>query len=205
MFQVKTTKETPVGTHKSLFCQVTITQNGEPIVGTVGTTELQVNAPAAAAAAPAAADAARRRKPPRHRRSRSRAWSSFAPSVLQAETEEAMRRIQSDYISWRCVASLIGAALACRRVCTRERARRPRCDVYPSEVSLTTARDAQSIVVQAEYANGITRDVTDKVAWKLDREDSSSRTRRIDCCQRPTATRSSPSRSNRRASTCRSA
>jgi len=26
-----------------LFCQTTITQNGEPIVGTVGTTELQVN------------------------------------------------------------------------------------------------------------------------------------------------------------------
>jgi hypothetical protein len=55
MFQVKTAKETPVGTHKSPFCQVTITQNGEPIVGTVGGTELQVNAPAAAAAAPAAA------------------------------------------------------------------------------------------------------------------------------------------------------
>src|SRR5688572_5878929 len=42
--------------------------------------------------------------------------------------------------------------------------------VYPSEVSLTTARDAQSIVVQAEYANGITRDVTDKVRWRLDGE-----------------------------------
>jgi hypothetical protein len=41
---------------------------------------------------------------------------------------------------------------------------------YPSEVSLTTARDAQSIVVQAEYANGITRDVTEKVTWKLDGE-----------------------------------
>jgi hypothetical protein len=53
MFQVKTAKETPVGTHKSPFCQVTITQNGEPIVGTVGGTELQVNAPAVAAAAPA--------------------------------------------------------------------------------------------------------------------------------------------------------
>jgi hypothetical protein len=43
--------------------------------------------------------------------------------------------------------------------------------VYPSEVSLTTARDAQSIVVQAEYANGITRDVTEKVVWKLDGEE----------------------------------
>lgn len=52
-FQVTTTKDTPVGSHKTLFCQIAITQNGEPIVGTVGTTELQVNAPAAAASAPA--------------------------------------------------------------------------------------------------------------------------------------------------------
>ena len=51
VFQVTTAKETPVGSHKTLFCQVNITQNGEPIVGTVGTTELQVNAPPAAAAA----------------------------------------------------------------------------------------------------------------------------------------------------------
>jgi hypothetical protein len=58
LFQVKTTKDTPVGSHKSLFCQVTITQNGEPIIGTVGSTELQVNEPPAAApAAPAAAAA----------------------------------------------------------------------------------------------------------------------------------------------------
>jgi hypothetical protein len=57
-FQVKTTADTPVGNHKTPFCQVTITQNGEPIVGTVGTTELQVNEPAVAAAAPPAADAA---------------------------------------------------------------------------------------------------------------------------------------------------
>ncbi len=56
-FQVKTTGDTPVGSHKSLFCQVTITQNGEPIVGTVGTSELQVNAPPAVAAAPPAEEA----------------------------------------------------------------------------------------------------------------------------------------------------
>jgi hypothetical protein len=57
-FQVKTTADTPVGNHKTPFCHVTITQNGEPIVGTVGTTELQVNEPAVAAAAPPAAEAA---------------------------------------------------------------------------------------------------------------------------------------------------
>jgi hypothetical protein len=54
-FDVKTTGDTPVGNHKTPFCQVTITQNSEPIMGTVGTTELQVNEPPAAAAAPAAA------------------------------------------------------------------------------------------------------------------------------------------------------
>ncbi len=32
--------------------------------------------------------------------------------------------------------------------------------VYPPEIQLTTARDRQSIVVQATYADGITRDVT---------------------------------------------
>jgi hypothetical protein len=64
-FQVKTTKDTPVGSHKTLFCQTTITQNGEPIVGTVGTTELQVNEPPAAAPAPARkADAAKPATPP---------------------------------------------------------------------------------------------------------------------------------------------
>jgi hypothetical protein len=57
-FQVKTTADTPVGNHKTPFCQVTITQNGEPIVGTVGSTELQVNEPAVAAAATPAAEAA---------------------------------------------------------------------------------------------------------------------------------------------------
>ena len=62
-FQVKTTKVTPVGIHKTLFAQVTITQNGEPIVCTAATTALQVNKappsaaiplPKAAAAKPAA-------------------------------------------------------------------------------------------------------------------------------------------------------
>src|SRR5262245_27435834 len=33
-------------------------------------------------------------------------------------------------------------------------------EVFPSELSLTTALDRQSVVVQATYENGITRDVT---------------------------------------------
>jgi hypothetical protein len=47
--------------------------------------------------------------------------------------------------------------------------------VYPSEVKLTNARDTQSIVVQAEYANGITRDVTESAEWRLDNEQVVSR------------------------------
>ena len=39
--------------------------------------------------------------------------------------------------------------------------------VFPKNVHLTTARDRQSIVVQAFYSDGITRDVTAKSAFKL--------------------------------------
>ena len=47
--------------------------------------------------------------------------------------------------------------------------------MYPSEIALTTARDSQSVIVQIEYPDGITRDVTDKAAWKLDRDDRVTR------------------------------
>ncbi|MHB1561301.1 MAG: DUF1549 and DUF1553 domain-containing protein [Isosphaeraceae bacterium] len=39
--------------------------------------------------------------------------------------------------------------------------------VYPPEVSLTTARDRQSLVVQATYADGITRDVTKDATYAM--------------------------------------
>lgn len=39
--------------------------------------------------------------------------------------------------------------------------------VFPANVSLTTSRDSQSIVVQAIYPDGITRDVTKQAAFKL--------------------------------------
>jgi hypothetical protein len=47
----------------------------------------------------------------------------------------------------------------------------PKLHVYPSQISLTTSRDAQTVIVQMEYPDGITRDVTDKATWKLDREE----------------------------------
>jgi hypothetical protein len=45
----------PAGQHKNLYCQVVVTQNGEPIVQNVGSTELRIDKPLVAAApAPAA-------------------------------------------------------------------------------------------------------------------------------------------------------
>ena len=47
----------PAGQHKNLYCQVVVTQNGEPIVQNVGSTELRIDKPlvAAVAAQPKAA------------------------------------------------------------------------------------------------------------------------------------------------------
>src|SRR5438045_4187231 len=41
--------------------------------------------------------------------------------------------------------------------------------VFPAEIQLTTARDRQSIVVQATFADGITRDVTREASLTLAR------------------------------------
>ena len=45
IFKVTTDATTPAGRHKSVFGQVTITMNGEPIVHNVGSTELRVDVP----------------------------------------------------------------------------------------------------------------------------------------------------------------
>ncbi|MCA9080031.1 MAG: DUF1549 domain-containing protein, partial [Planctomycetaceae bacterium] len=42
--------------------------------------------------------------------------------------------------------------------------------VYPADVSLTTKRDRQSIVVQALYSDGLTQDVTAQAEWKFVQE-----------------------------------
>ena len=74
MYHIKTEAGTPVGNHTSLFCQVVVTQNGEPIVHNIGGTALRVDAPlppkpnapapAPAAAAKPAAPAPVAAKPP---------------------------------------------------------------------------------------------------------------------------------------------
>lgn len=40
-------------------------------------------------------------------------------------------------------------------------------EVYPADVQLKTVQDRQSLVVQAQFANGLTLDVTDKATFKL--------------------------------------
>ncbi len=45
LFHIKTDKISPAGNHASLFCQVVITQNGEPIVHNIGTGALRIDVP----------------------------------------------------------------------------------------------------------------------------------------------------------------
>ena len=61
IFHIKTDKASPAGNHASLFCQVVITQNSEPIVHNIGTGTLRIDVPLppkASAPAPAAVAAA---------------------------------------------------------------------------------------------------------------------------------------------------
>lgn len=55
LFKVKTAADSPEGTHKNIFCQITVLENSEPIVhARVGSTELRVDKPLPApVAAPA--------------------------------------------------------------------------------------------------------------------------------------------------------
>ena len=45
VFHIKTDKVSPAGNHDSLFCQVVVTQNGEPIVHNIGTGTLRIDVP----------------------------------------------------------------------------------------------------------------------------------------------------------------
>lgn len=62
IFRIKTDPASPVGKHAALFCQVVVTQDGEPITHNIGSGTLQIDAPLppkadAPAPAPAAAEA----------------------------------------------------------------------------------------------------------------------------------------------------
>jgi hypothetical protein len=54
-FPLKLDAAAAAGTHKNLFCQIVVTQNGEPVVHNLGSSELRIDVPIAAKAAPTAA------------------------------------------------------------------------------------------------------------------------------------------------------
>ena len=53
VFKLKTEKASPAGTHRNIFCQAVITENGEPVVHNVGGTELRIDQPLPAPTKPA--------------------------------------------------------------------------------------------------------------------------------------------------------
>ena len=63
VFHIKTTPETPAGNHASLFCQVVVTENGEPITHNIGTAALRVDEPLPPKADAPAAEVAEAPKP----------------------------------------------------------------------------------------------------------------------------------------------
>jgi len=52
-FKVVTEKDSPVGKHRNIFCQLVIVENGEQIFHSLGNTELRIDAPLPPKAAPA--------------------------------------------------------------------------------------------------------------------------------------------------------
>ena len=44
-FALKTNDKSPIGKHGGMFCQLTITKNGEPIVSRAGFAQVQINKP----------------------------------------------------------------------------------------------------------------------------------------------------------------
>lgn len=68
VFRVKTDKASPAGNHQNLFCQVVVTQEGEPIVHNIGSGQIRIDVPLPpkpkpAAPAPAIAAVAAAPKP----------------------------------------------------------------------------------------------------------------------------------------------
>lgn len=55
VFKIKTDKVSPAGNHVNLFCQVIVTQNGEPIVHNLGTGQIRIDVPLPPKPAPVAA------------------------------------------------------------------------------------------------------------------------------------------------------
>jgi hypothetical protein len=64
VFKVKAEGDAPVGTNKSLFCQVTVTEQGEPVIHNLGTGQIRVDQPLPPKATPAPMPQAAAAPPP---------------------------------------------------------------------------------------------------------------------------------------------
>jgi hypothetical protein len=139
VFEVTTDETAPVGSHRSLFCSVVVTQEGEPITFNVGNGGvLRIDAPkiVAAEAKPAAVSR-----------------SGPVTKAKSVSTKEA--GAATDAVPRKEAVKDVARPLA-------------EIKVFPPEVDLTTARDGQSLVVQASYADGVTRDVTSEASFAVE-------------------------------------
>ena len=200
VFRVKTDAASPAGNHANLFCQVVVTQNGEPIVHNLGTGALRIDVPlppkpnappmpVAVAAAPAArraaaapvkpltrleklrlenqerAKAACRRRPPRPSEPSARhasPWIEEGTAVRLRPRPQDPRAFEVA-MTVRPFARKLVAALAAFGLAghaSAQQAALTKLEAFPPDIKLSTARDRQSVVVQATFADGITRDVT---------------------------------------------
>ena len=201
VFHLKTDKASPAGEPQNLFCQVVVTQDGEPIVHNLGTGQLRVDAPlppkpnarpppppppVAAAAARQARRAGPAAEKPLTRLEKLRLESqerakaaaeprrASDPTIDPTVTHRPTTRPTDDDPTAPTTAartrrhdSRPGPSLAGLAARPPPRPRLApahggpdQARGLPARLNLSTARDRQSFVVQATYADGITRDVT---------------------------------------------
>ncbi len=65
VFKIATDKGSPAGTHKNVFCEATIVENGEPVLHNIYSTELRIDQPLPAPTKPAAPAAVAKKEAPK--------------------------------------------------------------------------------------------------------------------------------------------
>ena len=171
------------GQHKNLFCQVILTQNGEPIVQNIGSTELRIDVPLPKAAAAAKPQAAPSSRLAANRETIEPAGTTAAGAGGKrkgdskkddhgdTESTKKCRKSQIERENAPCVAMFdLGSTTFCRASpCLRGAVHFAFADapalqtlaVYPPDIHLVHQLAAGSpLSSRPRYADGITRDVT---------------------------------------------